>query len=317
MLGCAPAQSADNSQPTKANNAQESAPETSTGSTALQAPKLNAKPDPSTDPDGIHNVMKVSETIFSGSEPEGDEGFASLAKLGIKTVITVDGGKPNVEAAHRHGMRYVHIPIGYDGVPEEAGQALARAVREVEKPIYVHCHHGQHRGPTGAAIACVASGALTNKQAVQILERAGTSKDYPGLWRDVAAYKPPGPGVKLPELVEVAHVDSFPAAMAQIDHAFDNVKMLQASAWKAPAKHPDIVPAQEALLLQEALHEVGRNLVADRDEPFKARLAEADAIAAQLRDDLKKNDTKAASEQLLKLDAACKQCHKKYRDNGP
>src|SRR2546423_1384396 len=76
---------------------------------------------------GLHNVYRLSETLYSGSSPEGDEGFASLQRLGVKTVISVDGARPDVERAHKYGLRYVHLPIGYDGVPEGQALRIARA----------------------------------------------------------------------------------------------------------------------------------------------------------------------------------------------
>jgi protein tyrosine phosphatase (PTP) superfamily phosphohydrolase (DUF442 family) len=279
------------------------------------APKLNAKPDPSTDPVGIHNLIKVSNRIYSGSEPHGEEGFDSLAQLGVKTVISVDGAKPNVKAARKFGLRYIHIPIGYDGVPEEAGMALARAMRDAGTPVYVHCHHGKHRGPAAAAVACIASGDVANKDAIGILERAGTSKDYKGLWRDVKAYKPPAAGTPLPELVEVAEVGSFTAAMSQVDRSFDNLKLCRDATWGVPPDHPDLVSAQEALLLVEGLHEAGRNLGDAYDERFKKWLAEAESQATQLRADLQKKNASAANARLVAIEKSCKQCHQDYRDN--
>ena len=43
----------------------------------------------------------------------------------MKTIISVDGAKPDLKSARKQGIRNVHIPIGYTGVPEHA--ALARA----------------------------------------------------------------------------------------------------------------------------------------------------------------------------------------------
>jgi protein tyrosine phosphatase (PTP) superfamily phosphohydrolase (DUF442 family) len=283
--------------------------------TLAATPKTGAKPDPSTDPAGIHNLMKLSGRFYSGSEPHGDEGFASLAKLGVKTVVSVDGAKPNLEAARKHGIRYVHIPIGYDGVPEDAGLSLARVAKDAEGPIYVHCHHGKHRGPAAAAVACIAAGDSTNKDAIGILERAGTSKDYKGLWRDVQNFVPPPDGAALPELVEVAEVGSFPAAMSQVDRAFDNLKLCRDAKWSVPPDHPDIVPEQEALLLFEGLFEAGRNQDDAPDPQFKKWLAESESAANNLRSDLRKKDLKAATDRLLLLEKSCKQCHQKYRDN--
>ena len=73
----------------------------------------------------------------------------------MQTVISVDGAKPDLEAARKHGLRYVHLPHGYDGVPAPRGDELAIALRTLEGPIYVHCHHGKHRSPAAAGVAWV------------------------------------------------------------------------------------------------------------------------------------------------------------------
>jgi len=269
---------------------------------------------PKLDPPGLHNLMKVTDRMYSGSEPHGEEGMASLQKLGVKTVVSVDGARPGVELARRYGIRYVHIPIGYDGIPEEAGLSLARLMREAEAPFYIHCHHGKHRGPAAVAVACIASGDMTSSEARQILVRAGTSKDYAGLWRDVAAYTPPPADAQLPQLVEVAEVGSFAAAMAQIDRAYDNLKLCREVKWTVPPDHPDLVPAQEALLLQEGLHEAARNLEDEYDEQFKTWLSEAEKLAIGLRAALQEGDVTATYERSALIEKSCKQCHTQYRD---
>jgi protein tyrosine phosphatase (PTP) superfamily phosphohydrolase (DUF442 family) len=268
-----------------------------------------------TEPAGLHNLIRVTPGIYSGSEPHGEEGIASLQKLGVKTIVSVDGAKPAVETARKYGMRYVHIPIGYDGIPQEAGESLARLVSEADAPFYVHCHHGKHRGPAAAAVACVASGDMSGKEALAILVRAGTSKDYAGLWRDVETYTPPPTDAELPELVEIAEVGSFTAAMAQVDRAFDNLKLCRDVKWAVPPDHPDLVPAQEALLLQEGLHEAGRNLGDEYDEQFKTWLASLESQAIDLRTALQAQDVNAATERAAQIEQSCKQCHTQYRDH--
>ena len=284
------------------------------GPTAASKPAAGPANATKKDPDGVHNLQQVSNRIYSGSEPHGEEGFASLEKLGVKTVVSVDGAKPDIELARRHGLRYVHIPIGYDGVPKEAGESLARVVREAESPVYVHCHHGKHRGPAAAAVACVAAGNMNGKEALQILVRAGTSKDYAGLRRNVEAYAPPPRDAKLPELVEIAQVDSLASAMASVDRAFDNLKLLRETKWVVPLDHPDLVPVQEALQLQEGFHEAARTLGSENDEQMKTWLAASEKLATELRTALDANDVNAATEKSKLLEQSCKQCHTKYRD---
>jgi hypothetical protein len=265
----------------------------------------------------LHNLLRLSERIYSGGEPVGDEAFGELARLGVKVVVSVDGARPNVDAARKQGLRYVHIPIGYDGIPDEAGLALARVAADgarAGETLYFHCHHGKHRGPAAAAAACIADGVVDSSAAGQILEKAGTSQEYAGLWRDVASYQPPSPGTVLPELVEVAEVDSMVAAMSQIDHAFDNLKLCQAEKWATPADHPDIVAVQESLLVKEGLHEAGRTLAEDYDEQFIGWLREAEGLAEALERQLKAGDVQGADRTMIGLDQACKRCHVEYRN---
>jgi protein-tyrosine phosphatase len=304
------------SAPPVAESAQPAAPPPAATSRPASARLSISKPEPAATPH-LHNLLHLTDRIYSGGEPHGEAAFAELAKLGVKLIVSVDGAKPDVENAKKHGLRYVHIPIGYDGIPAEAGQSLARVVREANAEagsIYVHCHHGKHRGPAAAAALCIAAGAANNDEAKAILVTAGTSKDYPGLWRDVAAYVKPPRDAQLPRLVEIANVNSLTAAMSNIDRSFDNLKLAQTGNWQALPEHPDFVAAQEAVILKESLHESARNLSADRDAEFMAWLREAESLTTQLEGQLKSNDSDGAKQTMIKLEASCKQCHTKHRN---
>ena len=91
---------------------------------------------------GVHNLVcykgSSADAFISGSAPEGTVGLDSLAKLGIKTIISVDGAIPDVAAAKARGVRYVHLPIGYDGFDDARKAELVRAVRDLPKPIYIN-----------------------------------------------------------------------------------------------------------------------------------------------------------------------------------
>jgi len=268
------------------------------------------------EPPGLHNVIQISDGLFSGSEPHGPEAFAGLAELGIKTVISVDGAIPNVNAATAHGIRYVHIPIGYDGISKSARAALSSAARECDGPIYVHCHHGKHRGPAAAAVLCIAMKIADSPSVRAILEMAGTGQEYAGLWRDVAAFTPPDDVTNAPELVEGAHVDSLTSAMAGVDRHFDNLKLCRDAHWTTPSEHPDVVASQEALLLREALHEALRTVPENRfDAQFREWLTDAGTTAGQMESALNESNRDAAGDSVRRLERACKQCHQKYRND--
>jgi len=268
----------------------------------------------------LHNLMKVTGAIYCGGEPRGDDAMSSLVRLGVKTVVSVDGARPDVETARKHGLRYVHIPIGYDGIDTTAGLALARLARQADGPIYVHCHHGQHRGPAAAAIAGIASGEISpGEQAESILRRAGVGKSYAGLWRDVERYRPPGDDANFPELREIAEVGSLAAAMAKIDRAYDHLMLFRDADTMAvdplpPVGHPDLVATQEALLLKEGLRESARNLSGDYDERFKEWMLAAETSAGLLEQALKDRDAVGAGRHFQAVMESCKACHERYRN---
>jgi len=276
-----------------------------------QTPDDISRPNKSTAPEV---VQRLSGRILSGSEPYTEANFAYLRQLGVKTIISVDGAQPRAKVASQHGLRYVHIPIGYDGVSEHAQKSLTRAVRDTHGLIYVHCHHGKHRGPAAAAIACRIEGTADSARAIQILSDSGTSKGYAGLWHDVENFKVPAAEAILPDLVEVAKVESMAAAMANLSRAFDNLKLCRTAEWKTPTEHPNLVAKQEALLVQEGLHESLRTLSAEYDDRFRDWLKQSDQLATELYSTLKSDTAKDAESKFKQLEQSCKRCHKTYRD---
>jgi protein tyrosine phosphatase (PTP) superfamily phosphohydrolase (DUF442 family) len=274
---------------------------------------------------GLHNVYRLTERLYSGSSPEGDAGFASLRKLGVRTVISVDGARPDVERARKHGLRYVHLPIGYDGVPEAQALRIARAVRDLPGPVYLHCHHGKHRGPAAAAVAhlCL-DGRCGVETAVEEMRRAGTDPRYTGLYAAPGQIRRPTREVldRVPaDFPEVAEVAALAQAMVAVDERWDRLQQVRAAGWKVPPDHPDIDPPHEALQLQEQYREAARlPQVEARPADFRRRLAEAEGGAAELERVLRQGREKgtvdgAAAEAAFRRSAAgCVECHGRYRD---
>jgi len=268
---------------------------------------------------GLYNLVRLSADVYSGSEPAGEQAFARLKELGVQTIISVDSATPDVDMARKYGIRYVHIPFGYDGIPLTAQLSLTRAAREAKTPLYIHCHHGKHRGPAAAAVVCRVRGIVDAAGALSILKNAGTSPDYKGLWRDVEHFATPSDDAKFPQLFEVSKVESLAAAMARIDRNFDNLKLCQVADWQTPADHPDLVARQEALQMHESLHESCRRLsereqAAEHDATFRSWLSESDSVAQELYESLQARDVAGATMAFMTLQRNCNQCHEKYRD---
>lgn len=258
---------------------------------------------------GLQNVYQIDSQLYSGSGPEEKSSFDALKKMGIKTIISVDGMKPNLKLAKAAGMKYVHVPIGYDGISEQAGLAFARAAKELKGPVYIHCHHGRHRGPAAAAIVGFCRGSFDKERAIQFLDQAGTSKDYAGLWRDVKQFQAPSIDTKLPEFVESAQVGPMVTAMAHISHYYEQLEKMKE---KNPQDKKEVL--QIITLLREEFHETARKHADDYDETFLKWLSQSEMQVRRLGMAVKNGDQKQMVSGLKSLKSQCKRCHQSYRD---
>ena len=242
-------------------------------------------------PPALHNVFRLTPQILSGSQPEGEAAFAWLAAQGVRTIVSVDGARPDVEAARRHGLRYVHLPFGYDGVPTNRVAELAKLARTLPGPFYVHCHHGQHRGPAAAAVLCEASAGWSPAQAEAFLKQAGTAPDYPGLYRSVHGFQAPDPAsldALTNALPEIAPTPGLVPAMVALDGHLDRLRTAQQAGWRTPPEHPDVAPAHDATLIWEQFRELARALEGlGKPASFMERLRESEAAADELRQALR------------------------------
>jgi protein tyrosine phosphatase (PTP) superfamily phosphohydrolase (DUF442 family) len=276
----------------------------------------------------LQNAHYLTPQVVCGAQPEGDDGFAALRQLGIKTVVSVDGAQPDLQRAYANSIRYIHLPIGYDSVPNEKSQQLAKALLELEGPIYVHCHRGKHRGPAAAATACVVAGLLNNTQAISAMKVMGTGENYLGLWASARESKPERKETlkalkaQLPERVAVR---ALVETMVQMDELLDHLSLLQQAGWKPSAAHPDLEPAHEALKLREQFTEAQRaDHFEQRSVDFKAWMKGGEQIAMKLEQQLAERkkqgypELQAAREldaTLKTLKNNCSQCHESERNN--
>ena len=253
--------------------------------------------------DGLHNVFRLTDDLYSGGSPDGEAGFASLRDLGIRTIISVDGATPAWRKAAKHGFRYVHLPIGYDGVPEGTGLRIAKAVRDLPGPVYVHCHHGKHRGPAAAGCALLAlEPSFTPAQAEAWLATAGTDPKYRGLIDLPRTFRRPTRAeldAAPADFPRVAEVPKLARLMVEVDER-----------WAALAQgRPTRDPVHEAVQLAELYHEAARlSESSAKGEAFLALMRDAESTAEELG---RANGTGAA---FQRSQALCSKCHTKWRD---
>ncbi len=270
---------------------------------------------------GLHNFFDLGGGLYSGSSPGGDAGFAALARLGVKTIISVDGAKPDVEGARRHGMRCIHLPVGYDGISPARVLALAKAAQVLRGPIFVHCHHGKHRGPAAAAVICRVRNRWSVETAAAWLRQAGTSEEYAGLHRSVREFRVPGAATLAEvraDFPEVAPTPVLVDAMVAVDDCFDALKAARKNGWREPAEKSAFTPAQTAALLREHFREIARAPAA-RAMPadFRNSLGRAEQAGEDLRTALAKREGRDEIERAFKrASASCAECHRAHRDAG-
>jgi protein tyrosine phosphatase (PTP) superfamily phosphohydrolase (DUF442 family) len=273
--------------------------------------------------EGLHNVYQITSTLFSGSSPEGDEGFRSLQELGIETIISVDGARPDVDRAHKFGLLYVHLPVGYEGISRLQTLRLAKAVRDLPGPVYLHCHHGKHRGPAAvAAIQLCLDENCTVEHVIAVMKQAGTDPHYSGLYavprvliRPTAIELDQVPA----EFPEVADVSGLAQLMVEIDARWDQLKKAYDAGWVRDPSDRD--PPHEALLLAEHFREANRRPdVQDRSAPFQEMLIQAEEAAVALGTTLRLAreteswDRAPADQSFQRIKVSCVNCHEKYRD---
>lgn len=285
---------------------------------ALTPPRLDA--DRPADYPGLHNVVAYAAGVYSGSVPEGAAGFETLQKLGVRTVISVDGALPDLELAKARGLRYVHLPIGYNGMSEERKLEIARAVRDLPGPVYIHCHHGKHRSAGAAGAALVTLGDITPEAAQKRMKVSGTSPNYKGLYQCVASAAP----VTTETLnrvsaafPEISRPSGMVKSMTEIDEVTELLKLIQKAGWKAPRNHPDLVPAAEAGRLADLFrHLTVDEQVRQKPKEFAQWLLDASEDITAIEEALAKGDPPAdlLNKRWERVVKSCTDCHVKYRD---
>jgi hypothetical protein len=271
---------------------------------------------------GIRNAVTFHEGFISGGAPEGDAGFETLAAMGVRTIISVDGAEPEVaRAAAAGGMRYIHLPIGYNGMGEQRKLELVRATRDAIRngAVYIHCHHGKHRSAGAAATISASLGWLTPAEGVERMKVSGTAPAYTGLYacaRDAT-------------ILDAGTIDAVPASfpsisrpsglvkgMVEMDEVFEHLRAVEGAGWAVPAEHPDLVPLAEAGRLADLHRMLAESAYAGRKPAeFRGMMLEAHARAQRLEDMIAAGERRAAlSAQFGLVASSCTECHARYRD---
>jgi protein tyrosine phosphatase (PTP) superfamily phosphohydrolase (DUF442 family) len=285
------------------------------------ADKATTQPPPAPQPEhhALENIFPVIPGLLSGSAPEDADALEQIRAMGVKTIISVDGAAPGAAAAQRLGMRYVHIPVTYATITDDQRLEIARAVRDLPGPVYVHCHHGKHRGPTAAAAAAITLGRMTPNEGLALMQKAGTAPAYTGLYACVRNAAPAPAAVidNAPnDFPSIQTPKGLVSAMVEIDTAWENLGFIRKANWTTPADHPDLVPAAEAGRLADHFRTGAQSEEARKLGPhFLNRIKSAESLASALEKALaQRAPAEALQPAWAAVDASCKSCHAAYRN---
>jgi tyrosine-protein phosphatase SIW14 len=143
---------------------------------------------------GIPNFHQVNQHVFRGGQPAA-EGWQSLAKLGVRTVIDLRRSDEHSTAAEAQevkaaGMNYVNVPM--KGVVAPTNEQIFKilSLLDSQEPVFVHCKRGADR--TGTVIACyrIAHDRWERKQALNEAKSLGMRWAQLGLRHYVMAFQP-------------------------------------------------------------------------------------------------------------------------------
>jgi len=265
----------------------------------------------------IKNLHALTPTLYSGDEPATAGHYAQLARLGIRTVISVDAIAPDPALADPHAIRIVHLPIGYDGIEPDRAAQLAAAINTLEHPIYLHCHHGKHRGPAALCVGAIGAGLTTNDQAAAFMNLAGTSENYPGLWDAARKATPLDPATlqSITDFPTHAPVPGFIEGMGQLDRLHERLWDLAEDNWQTPEDHPDL----SATAVSGQIHDHLRAMLEleffrKRGTMMRSRFESLTETARLVETSLIEKDYGEALVALDTMSQSCLDCHEHFRN---
>ena len=298
-----------------------------TGGPALEPPHPRAPTErATTSPEigSLPNLVEYDPQVLVGGVPGGEAAFERLARAGVKTIVSVDGAIPDLESARRWGMRYVHLPIGYQGIDPARRVELARAVMDGRGAgvVYVHCHHGKHRCAAAAATALVGLGDLKPQEGEALMRRSGTSPHYPGLYRvvresvvlDAAAIA----AVATPQ-AEVERPSGIVESMIGAEEALGRLETFVGAGWRVPENHPDLQPVVDASIITDSMRLMLEVEAArpdgDPDLVLRARTSVETSLRLErlLESEGFGRDDEAKHRLFERLSESCIGCHRVHR----
>jgi len=247
---------------------------------------------------------QLTPDLLVGPRPSQEQ-IKELAALGIKKVISVDA-LPPASSLLEESIQVRHLPLGYRDLPKTLQLRLARELSIDPVKTYIHCHHGQHRGPAAGLAALLNLGQFDQAQAKIWLDRCGVG--YQGLRQAVLHAQPESNAAiqaALP-LEERAATTSLSRLMAEIDQVWDRLK-------KVPSiDDPNARTQREDAAELVDLLRLSSESAGPVDPAYPKQMQEAIELATTLESQLQSGQDAAQVRATLRT--TCRTCHRAFRD---
>ncbi len=271
----------------------------------------------------LPEAFRVAPDLYCGPQPRTAKDFASLQRVGVKTVICVDGVVPRQDLAEAAGMRYVHLPVGFSDAQKHA-PALLAAMNRLPGPFYIHCRYGRPRTPILVAMIAQSRLGWDADQVAAWLKLSGASEGYQGLQKSLADFKPPTDAeirAVEHEFLPKASTTPLVHAMGALLDSWDPLRIAQTGGFQGLdeqalqklAMHSDSVGKYLGDLGKDpSLREWGNDFVKE----MNAASAACHDLAKTLRQQAKipSPDGEQLSTQFKAVGARCGACHTTYRN---
>jgi protein tyrosine/serine phosphatase len=142
------------------------------------------------DKPGLPNLHEVAPNVYRGAQPL-PEGFGTLKRLGVKTVINFRNFHSDNDDMKEGGVegafQYIEIPMNtWDMTDARAATFLRIVEDEKNLPVFYHCQHGADRTGTMTAVYRIAHQGWTVDEALNEMQNGGFG--YHEIWTNLISY---------------------------------------------------------------------------------------------------------------------------------
>jgi len=107
---------------------------------------------PRNDIGGLSNFAKISDNLYRGAQPSA-EGFKSLKKMGVKTIISLRAFHSDRDMIKGNGLYYMRVKFNtWHAENEDILKVFKIIINPDYQPVFIHCQHGSDRTGTVMAI---------------------------------------------------------------------------------------------------------------------------------------------------------------------